>query len=399
MRRNLRCVTLTLRRVRSSVPAAASPPMGSPNLTEERHEPLSRGLPPVVRGTAPAMPQEFREFVVEVREAVESRLRPWLEGRVAQAARQSPDVAAVAEAVAGLTMRGGKRLRAVLLAAAYEACEGEGGGQAVAPVGAALELFQTYLLIHDDLIDRDEMRRGGPSVPALMRARFGASLSDAMALLAGDLASAWSQSALFEADLPPERLARAARAHGAVHEEVVAGQSLDVLGGAADAHAVEAMHALKSASYSVRGPVVMGALLAGADDARVRALAAFGEPLGVAFQLRDDVLGLFGDPADTGKPAGNDLREGKRSAVLVEALHDAETAALLAPVVGRRDASDAAVAEAVAGVERSGARARVEARIAELLASALGALGSARFAPRGAALLAAAASALTERRA
>lgn len=381
--------------------------MGSPNFLDE---PLSRALPTVVRGAAPisAMAQDFREFLAEVRQSVESRLATWLDGRVALARAQGPDVACVAEAIAQLTMRGGKRLRAVLLAAAYEACDGEGGARATVPVGAALELFQVYLLIHDDLIDRDEMRRGGPSVPSLMRQRFGARpsdatsgarLTDAMSLLAGDLASAWSQSALFEAELPPARLLRAARAHGAVHEEVVAGQALDVLGAAADAAAVEAMHSLKSASYSVRGPVVMGAHLAGASEARVAALAAFGEPAGVAFQLRDDLLGLFGDPADTGKPTGSDLREGKRTAVVVEAMRDPAAAEALGPVLGNAGAGDAEIALVLGHIERSGARARVEARIAELHAQARAALEGARLAPRGAGWLASALEALTERRA
>ena len=344
------------------------------------------------------MPQEFGQYVVVVREQVEARLTAWFDARGAEARAQGPDVVTVADGVRQLTMRGGKRLRAVLLAAAYDACEGKGGSEAVALVGAALELFQTYLLAHDDLMDRDDVRRGGPSLPALMRTRFGAPLSDAMTILGGDLASAWAQRALFEADLPPANLALAARELGRVHEQVIAGQVLDMRGAASDAREVEAMHALKTGSYSVRGPVVMGGHLAGATDAQVAALTAYAEPLGVAFQLRDDVLGLFGDMATTGKPAGNDLREGKRTALIVEALRDRRAAPSLGRVLGQRGAGEDDVRAAIAKIEACGVRARVEARITELVVQSRAALERAPFAGPGRRLLEGAIDALTERR-
>jgi geranylgeranyl diphosphate synthase type I len=355
----------------------------------------SRAAPDV---TSHATPEAFGQYVLVVREQVEARLGAWFEARAVEGRGLGPDVEAVSDGVRQLTMRGGKRLRAVLLAAAYDACEGKGGSQAVALVGAALELFQTYLLAHDDLMDRDDVRRGGPSLPALMRARFGGPLSDAMTILAGDLASAWAQRALFEAELPPVNLALAARELGRVHDQVIAGQVLDMRGAAGDAREVEAMHALKTGSYSVRGPVVMGAHLAGASEAQVAALTAFGEPLGVAFQLRDDVLGLFGDTAATGKPAGNDLREGKRSAPIVEALRDPRAEETLSRVLGHRGATDDDVRAAVAKIEACGVRARIEARIAELVTQSRAALDRAPFTDRGRALLEGAVDALTERR-
>jgi geranylgeranyl diphosphate synthase type I len=161
---------------------------------------------------------------------------------------------------------------------------------------------------------------------------------------------------------------------------------------------IEAMHALKTASYSTRGPVVMGARLAGAPEAQVATLAAFADPLGVAFQLRDDLLGTFGDPAETGKPAGNDLREGKHTAVVVEALLDPGTAEAVGRVLGRRDASDGDVRAAVEILESRGVRARVEGRIAELANASRAALERASLAPEGRVLLERAIGALTERR-
>jgi geranylgeranyl diphosphate synthase type I len=337
----------------------------------------------------------FTPFVARVRDEVEGRLVGWLDGRVAEAKLRGQDVGAVADAVRQLTMRGGKRMRPVLLAAAYEGCGGDGGSARVAQAGVALELLQTYLLTHDDWMDGDALRRGGPSVPALMHERFGGEHADAMSVLAGDLAAAWSKRALFETELPAARVLRAAAELARVEELVVEGQVLDVAGSSRSRAAVETMHSLKTASYSVRGPVVMGALLAGATEGQVASLVAFAEPLGVAFQLRDDLLGVFGDASATGKAAGGDLRKGKYSAVIVDAAPDSGP---VDRVFGRFDASEDDLSCAIADLEASGVRERVEARIGELVRASLSALGDAKLTVEGHALLGFAAAALTERR-
>ncbi len=345
------------------------------------------------------MHQDFAHFVARTRQQVEGRLSPWLDVRVAEARARGPEVGLVADGVRQLTLRGGKRLRAVLLAASYEACEGKGGGAAVASAGAAVELFQTYLLTHDDLMDGGEVRRGGPSLPARMRAAFGtARTADAMSILAGDLAGAWAQRLFFEVELPAACIGRAAIEFARMHEDVIAGQVIDVHGSASDALAVEAMHALKTASYSVRGPVLLGAHLAGATADRIDALEAFAEPLGIAFQLRDDVLGTFGDPAVTGKPASDDLREGKRTALVVDAMRDARAGEALDRVLGRRDAREGDLREAIACIEACGALGRIEARIADLTRASRDALGRAALTSAGRALLEPTIDALTERR-
>jgi geranylgeranyl diphosphate synthase type I len=266
----------------------------------------------------------------------------------------------------------------------------------VAAAGVSLELLQAYLLVHDDWMDGDDVRRGGPSVPAMMRERLPGH-ADAASVLAGDLAAAWAQEALLELELPPARVLLAARELARVEEEVIHGQVLDMCSRARDAREVEAVHALKTASYTVRGPLVMGARLAGASEGQVTALAAFAAPLGVAFQLRDDVLGTFGDVLATGKPAESDLRKGKRTALIVEALADVKAARTLERVLGRPDANDQEHAAAVAAVESSGARARVEGRIAVLTREARAVLEGADLWSGGRALLESAIVALTER--
>ncbi|HEY5148148.1 MAG TPA: polyprenyl synthetase family protein, partial [Polyangiaceae bacterium] len=158
--------------------------------------------------------EEFDAFVAAVRERIEARLVVWLAARVAEVREHGDDVGVVAGGIRELTLRGGKRLRPVLLAAGYLACGGSEAtrdAEAVTLAGVALELFQTYLLAHDDLMDGDLVRRGGPSLPALMRASFTESRASAMSILAGDLACSWSQRALFEAGLAPDRILRASR--------------------------------------------------------------------------------------------------------------------------------------------------------------------------------------------
>src|SRR5262249_27404185 len=167
---------------------------------------------------------------------------------------------------------------------------------------------------------------------------------DALAVLAGDIASAWAWELLMLAPYTAATLPLALSTFRVVQEEVVFGQQLDLLG-AAD---VALMHHLKTGSYTVRGPLALGALLGGAGQAQPDAWRACGEPLGIAFQLRDDLLGTFGDPGATGKPAGNDLRAGKRTALVLAAertLGEAERAPIRA-VLGKRDAGDDAVRRA-----------------------------------------------------
>jgi geranylgeranyl diphosphate synthase type I len=328
----------------------------------------------------------FDRFVARVRSEVDAHLASWLAACVAEARGRGAEVELVANAVRSLVLRGGKRMRAVLLAAAYIGCGGAGGSGAVAGAGAALELLQAYLLVHDDWMDGDEVRRGGPSVPAMMRASFPEHV-DATSVLAGDLASAWAQRALLEVPLPAERIVLAARELARMQDAVVSGQLLDVRSAARSAREVEALYGLKTASYSARGPLVMGARLAGATEGQVDALAAVGDPLGIAFQLRDDLLGTFGDARTTGKPGGGDLRRGKRTALVLEAMADPRAARALAGVLGREEASVAETAAAVEALETCGARARVEARIGALEQAAHDALARADLSSEGRTLL------------
>jgi geranylgeranyl diphosphate synthase type I len=336
----------------------------------------------------------FAELLAEVRPEIERRLaRAWaVELRAVRG--RGPDVESMALAARDLTMRGGKRFRAALVAAAHLGVAPRAALGPALDAGAALELLQTYLLAQDDWIDGDATRRGGPSVHAALAERLGdARLGDVSAILASDLTWGLALRTLASVELSPKRVVAAIELLASVHRDVVVGQQLDVLGRAED---VEAMHALKTGSYTVRGPLLLGATLAGAPPATMRSLERYAAPLGVAFQLRDDLLGAFGTTAETGKPLGGDLRTGKRTAVLAEAevRLDAAGRRAIDRVLGRADASDEEIVAATGALGACGAREAVTTRLGKLCDRSGALAARLPLAPRARAALAGAAEAL-----
>jgi geranylgeranyl diphosphate synthase type I len=281
-------------------------------------------------------------------------------------AERGPAISAIAEELtpfvdySAALLRGGKRFRALFC---YWGWNAVGSGRdgfdplealepprdlaSVVDVAAGLELFHAAALVHDDIMDRSDTRRG---MPAAHR-RFSALHSDngwtgsgvdfgtAGGLLLGDLLLGWSDE-LVEAGLAlldGRTAAIAARAEfNRMRTEVTAGQYLDILEerswrSSPESEQLARAHRVlvyKSAKYSVEAPLAIGGAMGGGSDAQLGALRAFGLPLGIAYQLRDDLLGVFGDPAITGKPAGDDLREGKRTVLIAIARGDLPASAV-----------------------------------------------------------------------
>ncbi|MFF2485561.1 polyprenyl synthetase family protein [Microbacterium sp. NPDC058062] len=308
----------------------------------------------------------------------------------------------VAAGAAAVT--GGKRLRGRFCLSGWRAVE-EATGPAGAPpapviaAAAALEVFHAAALVHDDLIDNSDTRRGRPSAHRALEAGHRGSgwLGDADAfgrsgaILLGDLLVAWSDDLLEEglAETSAERAAAARAQYALMRREVTLGQFLDVAEESAfasepdDRHAERALRvaSFKSARYSVQQPLAIGAALAGADAAQAAALAAFGHPLGMAFQLRDDVLGVFGDEAATGKPSGDDLREGKRTVLIAYAREALAPNArrIVDELVGDPDLDAAQIASLQQTIIDTGALDRVERLIADYAHEADRALSGARL--------------------
>lgn len=315
-------------------------------------------------------------WMADIRQHIDALLLRFFQSKAEEASALSPRAIELVTEVRNLTMRGGKRLRPIVTAAAYRAVSGPGPIDPTLEVGAALELLQTYLLIHDDWMDEDTERRGGPAVHYTFERRhddrhLGASLG----ILAGDLASTFSWELLVRGRFPAGRHQEAHALFIRIQKEVFAGQQLDLM---ADAD-VERMHDLKTGSYTTRGPAELGGLLADADAPSMESLRRWSRPLGIAFQLRDDLLSTFGSAQQTGKP-GDDLRHGKHNAVIsaFDKLRPSDVdRATVEAVWGKPDATDEAVV-AAATVLRP-AEAEVERRLRHLADEATRALEMSSF--------------------
>ncbi|MBW4718191.1 polyprenyl synthetase family protein [Saccharothrix obliqua] len=314
-----------------------------------------------------------------------------LDAELAAFLRRRPGVDAAAELVgelADLVLAGGKRLRPTFAWWGWRAAGGEShgpGAEAVLRALVALELLQACALVHDDVMDRSATRRGRATAHRAFAARHRRGrwagdadhYGDCAAILVGDLALAWADDALVTAGLPAAALGRAWEPWRAMRTEMIAGQHLDLLAGARRVESVEGalrVARLKTASYTVQRPLHLGAALADAPPAVTAALCAFGRDVGVAYQLRDDLLGVFGDEGVTGKPVGEDLREGKRTTLVATAVELARAAGRPEAVRELRDCLDGGVVDG--GAVRAllvdlGAVAAVERRIAALTARGL----------------------------
>jgi geranylgeranyl diphosphate synthase type I len=321
-----------------------------------------------------------------LKERVEKALAHFLLDQRTLLAGIDPALETVSDTIERFVLRGGKRLRPAFAYWGYRGAGGPDTEEVVAAV-AALEFVQASALIHDDVMDASDIRRGEPAVHRRFEVMhntggwhgdpkaFGAGA----AILLGDLCLTWSDELLQRSGVGASALQRARHVFDLMRTEVIAGQYLDVHAQATEDTSLQRASTVaryKSAKYTVERPLLLGAALADA-PAEVRvAYSGFGLPLGEAFQLRDDVLGVFGDPAQTGKPAGDDLREGKRTYLIASAFAAADdgTAARLRAGLGNPRLDAAGVKELRAIIVDTGALARTEERIAHLTTTSLQAL-------------------------
>ena len=288
---------------------------------------------------------------------------------------------------------GGKRLRPAFCWWGHQAVREATEPDALLRAAASLDLLHVSALVHDDVMDASDVRRGLPSAHRQFESwhaeRGLAGSSEAFgragAILLGDLLLVWSMELFTASGLSSEALRRGLPLLDAVRTEVTCGQFLDVVAQAEPIGSIDLMDLVprvvefKTSRYTVIRPLQIGAALAGGSDATLAALAAYGSPLGRAFQFRDDVLGVFGEPEVTGKPAGDDLREGKRTALVAHALQLASETAKerLAGLLGSPELDAADIATAREIIVSSGALAATEQRISDDLDRALAALDDA----------------------
>lgn len=316
--------------------------------------------------------------------AVTDQLREYLAERRSAASYIGQDYDGLIAALEQFVLRGGKRLRPAFAYWGYRAVTADPDqpvDEATLRLFAALELLHACALVHDDVIDDSATRRGMPTAHVQFASlhtdhawrgsstQFGRSA----AILMGDLSLVWADDVVASADLAPDAQRRVRRVWADIRTEVLGGQYLDIVAESSGAHSIESamnVNTYKTASYTVSRPLQFGAAAA-ADRPDVQDLFyRLGTDLGIAFQLRDDVLGVFGDPAVTGKPSGDDLRSGKRTVLLAEAVQRADqsdpaAAALLRSSVGS-DLTGSQVRELCSVIESVGALAAVENHIESL---------------------------------
>jgi geranylgeranyl diphosphate synthase type I len=328
--------------------------------------------------------------------AITDQLRRYLHDRRNEAAYiAGPEGTEFNVLITGLedfVLSGGKRLRPAFAYWGWRAVATGEPGPVVLQLFSALELLHAFALVHDDVIDESSTRRGKPTThahfAALHRDRNWRGSADqfgvSAAILAGDLAQAWADDMVAQAELASDAQRRVQRVWADIRTEVLGGQYLDIVAEASGAESIASalsVATFKTACYTVTRPLQLG-LAAAADRPDIAAIFdQFGADLGVAFQLRDDVLGVFGDPSVTGKPSGDDLRSGKRTVLVAEAMEfaaksDPLAAKLLRTSIGTA-LTDAQVCELRNVIESVGALAAAENRIATLTQRAMTTLAAA----------------------
>lgn len=320
---------------------------------------------------------EVNSLLSATKQAVDAYIVDRIHDRVAQATVVYPRYERLWREIARIYQAGGKRMRPYLTVVGYGALDA-----AIIPVAAVQELLHVAMLVHDDIIDRDVVRHSQPTVNGVYETDYAPLLppqqtthySNSVALLAGDalLSEAYHlvQSAPFSSSVIrqlSERLSQSVF-------EVIGGELIDVEAGFIMTEQFDPMtiYRHKTASYSLVGPLVSGALCAEVDETTQGILQEFGMQCGIAFQLQDDLIGMFGDEATTGKPADTDLREGKRTVLIAEhqTMMNDEQAARFAQWFGMRDAPGQVLRQLKVDIEASGARQKTEATAQQYFAQA-----------------------------
>ncbi len=330
----------------------------------------------------------------DLRTRVQTCIDEELQGQAVVLEELGPDVTDLLDQVGSL-LAGGKRLRAAFLYWGHRAA-GRPDSDALVRMATAMEFFQAAALIHDDVMDDSDTRRGMPAAHRALAAvhtergwggddeRFGV----AGAILAGNLCLTWTDELVATSGLPVEDLARGRVVFDRMRTQLMAGQYLDVVDSVRpwdDLPAAERIDRAqrviryKSAKYTVEHPLLIGATAGGLGKDDLAHLSSYGLALGHAFQLRDDLLGVFGDPEATGKPAGDDLREGKRTVLIAHTLSGSDNIGreALRTHLGQPDLDTTAINDLRAIITASGAVDAVEAEITHLATTARTSLAAA----------------------
>jgi len=270
------------------------------------------------------------EMLAQYQKQINGRLERFFDEKIEEALQISSYTQEVILNIKEFTLRGGKRLRPIFCIYGYK-CLADTNIEAIIDASISIELMQSYFLIHDDIMDEDTFRRGEPAFHIICKdlceRKFGKNKSLKfgvnIGIIAGDLLEVYAKEVLVKSEFKPENVNRALAAYVEIIKKVGFGQFLDIINerkSSFNEDEILTAHRLKTASYTTEGPLHIGALLAGAKESDLQILSNYASPLGLAFQIQDDILGLFGEEGNTGKPVGSDIREGKKTLLILHAL-------------------------------------------------------------------------------
>ncbi len=293
----------------------------------------------------------FKTELTTLQGAINQELEKYIDSVIVEVKKTDPFIAAMFKHFKKMTVSGGKRIRPIMM---YWGYVGAGGTDTreIIRASISIELIHAFLLMHDDIIDRDDLRRGTKTIHAKYRdyhkkflvgsdsTHFGNSVG----IIAGDLVYSLGNQVLFSSQFEPHLIIAALNKMQDIVGLTCVGEMQDVYmeySSGVKEDAIVQMYENKTARYTFDGPLKLGALLAGADDAFCDALTKFAIPVGIAFQIHDDLLGVFGDEAKTGKPVGSDIAEGKKTLLVARAYKKAtrEQKRVLDALLGKKDLS------------------------------------------------------------
>lgn len=264
------------------------------------------------------------------KEKIDKRLRIFIKNRIKKVDKISPVAKEMMEYILEYNLRGGKRIRPILTIFGYKTCGGK-NINAIIDAALAVELMESFLLIHDDIMDQDELRRGYLTMHKIYenkckrnyKSKDAKRFGESMAMIAGDIVAIMGNEAILNSNFPIENKLKAIDKFNSSVINTCFGQAIDVKSGYEETTTekdIKRLYELKTAIYTFEGPLFIGALLAGASKSQLNSLKQYAMPLGKAFQYQDDILGLYGTKKKIGKPIGSDIKEGKKTLLILKAL-------------------------------------------------------------------------------
>ncbi len=267
-----------------------------------------------------------KDAVIEYKKKIDSEILKYFDEKISIAKKTGEYSTQTLEILKEYTLRGGKRLRPALIHYSYKCFKNDDNPE-ILRLGVAVELVQNFLLIHDDLIDNDDIRRGKPSVHKICEKQHSnQKIGESVSIIIGDTAICLANELVAELNIEAEKIVKIISVLNRLTAKVNYGQELDTISNIKNISKEELLmiHKLKTSSYTIEIPLLIGAIMADADEKSVKALKDYAMPAGQVFQLKDDILGLFGDEKKLGKPIGSDLRENKKTLLMINAKKNAD---------------------------------------------------------------------------